>query len=148
MPKRPKIWIAMTDGGNARIVTPRDEKPGYDIVTELSSADAHHSSHDLAADRPGRTQESAYTGRHAIEPRSDPHQQEKTAFIRLVAAHLNAKAAAGAFDELILFAPPPCLHELRTELDAETKRKLKHEAAQDLTKLPLAELPQHLKNLS
>lgn len=147
MPKQPKLWIAMTDGGNARIVTPRTGVPGFDLVTELSSADAHHLSRDLASDRPGRSQESAYTGRHAIEPRTDPHAREKTEFIRLVAAHLNAKSAAGAFDELILFAPPPCLHELRVALDAETKCKLKHEAAQDLTKLPLSELPQHLKNL-
>lgn len=147
MPRHRRIWVVLADGAHARVVTRRADAPGYAIVTELDSADAHHLTRDIVSDRPGRIQESAYSGHHAVEPHSDPHATEKTRFIRSVAAYLNDSEAKGDYDELVIFAPPHCLHELRQTLDAGARRKVKHEAPQDLTKLPFAELPQHLDKL-
>ena len=147
MAKEPKIWIVIADGGRAKIVTPRDDVPGYSLVTEFDSADLHHRTRDLVSDRPGRVQESAYSGRHAIAPHHDPHEAQKLDFMRQLARHLNDRNRAGDFDEMVLLAPPRCLHALREALDAGTAKKVTHEAGEDLTKLPFAELPQHLEKL-
>jgi len=147
MPRNHRTWVVIADGAHARIVTRGNGDPGYAIVTEFDSADAHHRARDIGSDHPGRSQESAYSGRHAIEPRTDPHEAQKTKFIGMVASYLNDRDANGEYDALILFAPPHCLHDLRESLNATTKSKVKHQAPQDLTKLPLAALPQHLENM-
>ena len=147
MPKHQRVWVVMADGGHAKIVTRGENDAGYVLVTEFDSADAHHLTRDLVPDRSGRSQESGYSGRHAIEPRTDPHELRKTQFIRMVSSHLNEREAKGDYDALILFAPPHCLHELRECLDKAAMRKVKHEAPQDLTKMPFAELSKHLEKL-
>ena len=147
MPKHKVTWILIADGSRAKIVTEREEAPGFDIVTEIQSAESHVPSHLIGDDRPGRTQESAYSGRHAVQPRHDPHEERLTAFIRGVAAYLNEQGAGTAFDDLIVFAPPRALGQLRDMLDDAVAKKIRAEAPKDLTKLPLDELPKHLEAL-
>jgi len=147
MPRHPTTWIVIADGSRARIVVRREDGKGFDIVSEAVSEEAHTPSREIWADRPGQAQESAYTGHHSIEPRRDPHEERKAAFIRGVAVQLNQAAGDKRFDNLILFAPPRCLGELRDALDDAVRRKIKASAPKDLTKLPLDELPRHLENL-
>jgi len=104
MPKHKVSWIVIADGSRARIVTRRHESPGFDVVAEMQSPESHVPSHLIASERPGRTQESGYSGRHAIEPRVDPHQERLTAFIQSVATYLNEQAAGAAVDDIISFA--------------------------------------------
>ncbi len=148
MPKRRITWIVMADGSRARIVKPRAEGSGFDLLSDLASSEAHKPSRDLVSDRPGHGQESSNSAHHAIEPRQDAHAQVKAAFLRGVAEHLNEAAGKKAFDALILFAPPRCLGELREALSEATRSKIKATAPKDLTKLPLAELPEHLEALT
>jgi protein required for attachment to host cells len=148
MAKRRVTWIVMADGSRARIVKARDEGSGFDMLSDLVSSEAHTPSRDLVSDRPGHGQESANSAHHAMEPRHDPHDQVKSAFLRGVAERLNRAGGEKAFDALILFAPPRCLGELRDALDDKTRGKIKASAPKDLTKLPLNELPDHLEALT
>ena len=147
MPRRYTSWIVIADGSRARILTPREEGLGFDTVSETASAEAHVPSREIWADRPGHVQESGYSARHSIEPRHDPHEDRKAAFIRALASQLNAAAKEKRFDRLILFAPPRCMAELRERLEAGVRRKIKAAAPKDLTKVPLSELPSHLNAL-
>ncbi len=147
MPRHSITWIVIADGSRARILAPREGGKGFDIVSEAASESAHTPSHEIWSDRPGQTQESAYSGHHSIEPRHDPHEERKLAFVRGLAAQLNQAAGEKRFDNLILFAPPRCLGQLRDGLDEPVRSKIKAAAAKDLTKLPLGELPQHLEAL-
>ena len=106
-------WILLANGSRALIVLRREGGSRFDVISEMSSEESHIPSHLLGAERPGRTQESGYTGRHAIEPREDPHAARMTAFLQSVAELVNERGAAKAFDRLILFAPPHALGELR-----------------------------------
>jgi len=148
MPKHKNTWVVMADGSRAVIVKRREIEPGFDVVATLNSADAHVPAHLMGSDRPGRTQESHYSAHHAIEPRSDPHAAQLTAFLRSLATRLNDESDANAFDGLILFAPARALGQLREMLDETTRAKVEAEAAKDLTKTPLDELPQHLAMLA
>lgn len=147
MPRHRITWIVIADGSRARILVAREGGVGFDIVSESASEAAHTPSREIWSDRPGRTQESGYSAHHSIEARQDPHDELKAAFVRGVAAQLNQAAGEKRFDGLILFAPPRCLGELRDALDEPARSKIKATAAKDLTKLPLAELPQHLEAL-
>ncbi len=147
MPRHRTTWIVIADGSRARVLVAREGGVGFDVVSESASEAAHTPSRDIWADRPGRTQESGYSAHHSIESRHDPHDELKAAFVRGLAGQLNQAAAEKRFDNLILFAPPRCLGELRDALDDAARGKIKAAAPKDLTKLPLDELPRHLEAL-
>ena len=56
------------------------------------------------------------------------------------AARLNKAASAGAFDRIVVIAPPQTLGELRAHYGAEMKKRLLAEIDRDLTKHPLADI--------
>ena len=147
MAKHPRIWFVIADGSRARIVVPTEKPGAYATLRELVSADAHLSSHELGSDSPGRAQESAGIGRHAIEPRVDMHDQAKERFAQEVAAALNTAAAQDEFDSLVLVAPPRIAAPLRHALTAGVRGKIAGELAKDLTKTPNDELGSHLAAL-
>jgi len=141
--RKPVTWFLVADGARARIVTRPEGADHYAIVYAEDALAAHARSRELGSDRPGRSQESAYSAHHALAPRSDLHRLEESKFIRNLVAHLNRESARGSFDRLVLFAAPRCLAQLRSGLDAATAKKLGGEHAKDLTKVPLAELARH-----
>jgi protein required for attachment to host cells len=146
--RQPRTWFVIADGGRARIVEPREERSLFRTLREIESVDIHHRSHDIGSDRPGRAQESATTGGHAVEPREDIHKAAKQDFARQVADILNTGAARDEFDRLVLVAPAMILNEIRSHLDATTAPRVTAELQRDLTKVPDAELKEHLEALT
>lgn len=143
MAKRHLTWFVLADGSRAIFLTKRPEAPGYDVVAEYESAEAHVPSHELGGDRPGRAHESATSSRHTIAPRQDMHRARKASFTHDVAEHLNDAGRRGLFNALVVYAAPRALGDLRAALDADTRKRIRAEIPKDLTKLPLAELPLH-----
>jgi protein required for attachment to host cells len=144
MTKEPVTWVVVADGEHARIVVPNEKGTSYITLQEFLSPVVHESSHDLGADRPGRTQESATAARHAIQPRSDPHKQAMNAFARLVARALNEASLSNEFDHLVLVAQPRLAASLRAGLAEATRQKIVGRLQKDLTKVPDHELARHL----
>jgi protein required for attachment to host cells len=138
------LWIAIVDGEHARFVQP-DDNNALRSVQATDSATAHLRSHELGADRPGRSFESAASAHHAVGERHDLHALEKQKFVRLIAGQLNAAAERGAFDELLLVAPPHALRDLRDGLDAAAQAKLVGTLDKDLVKTPDHELWPHVR---
>ncbi len=101
----------------------------------------------MGTDKPGRTFDRVGTGRHAKEPRVDWHRFEKHKFARSMAKVLDKAAGNGAFDRLVLVAPPQTLGELRSALDKKTRARITAESAKDLTNLSIHELPEHLSEV-
>lgn len=148
MPKQKNLWFVVADGARARILAKRKEVPGYDTLEEFHSDDARKFGRDLIADKPGRGQESGLTGRRSgMEPTSDPHLKQKREFARFVAAELNSASKAKRFDGLVLIAPTRALADIRDALDAQTRAKLAHEVAKDLTNTPQDQLAEHLRQI-
>lgn len=143
MVRRRITWFVLADGSRARILTRRQEGAGYEVAAEYELPELHVPTRDILSDRPARVRESANSAHHAAEPRQDAHRERKVAFAQQVAGHLNAASAKGAFDELVLYAAPRSLATLRDALNEATRGKVKAEFAKDLTKVPLAELPDH-----
>jgi protein required for attachment to host cells len=141
--KKPVTWFLIADGARARIVTRSDPDSRYEVIYAEDSSTMHARARDLVSDRPGRTQESAYSGRHALEPRHDVRRAEESKFVKDVAAHINSESARNRFDRLVIYAAPQCLSVLRAALDPGAMKKLHGEYAKDLTKVPVEELPAH-----
>ena len=148
MAKRPVTWFVVTDGSRARILKRRAEGPGYEVVEEFEAPDARVPTREIMSDRPGRVQESGYTGHHAVEARHDAHRERKDAFARELANRLNMAATDRTFDALILYAAPRTLAVLRGTLEDVARDKIKAEIAKDLTKVPLADLPSYFAELT
>lgn len=148
MLRRPVTWFVLTDGSRARILTRRTEGPGYDVVDEPTSPAARVPTREIMSDKQGRVHESAYSARHAVQSRHDPHRQRKAEFARELADRLNQAASDGEFDALVLYAAPRTLATLRSTLTEAVHGKIKTEIAKDLTKVPLDELPQHFAELT
>jgi protein required for attachment to host cells len=142
--KQPKTWYLIADGGRARVVERRQEGRGWETILAMDATDRLAPTHALDRDRPGRAGESMSPARHAIEPRVDAHQERKHAFITAVIAAVAEKAGKRRCDGLVLVAPDRILHELRTGLGEELKRKVTDEIERDLTKVSDNDLDAHL----
>jgi len=139
MPAHPTLWIAIADGEHARLVT-RAADNALHTQSSLVSPAAHQQTSDLVSDRAGRSFESASPTRHAITPRTDPHEKAQLAFAHQVAAAINA----GSFDQLVLVAQPDILHAIQNHLDKPTRARVTGTLMKNLVKVPDHELQPHL----
>lgn len=140
-------WILVADAARACI---------YQTLRPLADGDLHlvaklehkmQPSRELGSDHPGRSFESGSAGqRHAIEPRSDPHDQQKTEFALSLAHELEQAASAGKYARLAVVAPPVLLGRLRHAFGAKTMAALVGTLDKDLTHLPAKQLAEHLRH--
>jgi protein required for attachment to host cells len=84
------------------------------------------------------------SARHAMQPREDLHRADKRSFLHEVAAALNEANTRNEFDCLVIIAPAHALGELRHALDSPTQHKIVAQLQKDLTKIPDADLKEHL----
>ncbi|WP_257385457.1 host attachment protein [Tahibacter caeni] len=138
-----RSWILAANGTRARLFV----KDGADLpveVTCFTNPDGHAPGRQAHADRLPRSQESANSARHAIEPHLSDRDKSQQAFARLLCEALDEGRMARRFDELVLLAPPRFLGLLHARLGKELKRQLKREIGHDLTSLGAAQLNERL----
>ncbi len=140
-------WIVVADGGRMSVFENDGPGKGLTPVKGLHSEDQHLRDQDIEADRPGRSFASAGHARSAIEPHTDPVEYREAAFAHKVAEVLDARLAAGDYQRLIIAAAPTALGQLRSALSAPVSKAVVGELHKDLTKTPIAELPQHFDGL-
>jgi len=145
--KATRTWILIADGARARIL--ENDGPGKGVKA-VKGGEFHtdlQPDREVFADRPGRTHDSAGPGRHAMEPPVSPHRTAKAEFARSLVETLDGKLAQGAFDRLIVVAPPQALGDLRRHFSGALKACLMAELHKDLTKVPDSEIASHLKDV-
>lgn len=145
--KPTRTWILIADGGRARVLENLGPGKGIAEVAGMAMATVLPAAHDLSSDRPGRTFESGYSGHHALEPKSDPHERLKHDFLTNVAGRIDGHFSQGAFDKLIIVAPPHALGELRGLFSDRVRAVTTGEVAKDLTKTPDHEIASHLQDV-
>lgn len=147
--KKNITYVLIADGARARIVyndgVGRGLAPAF--PNEFVAPASRVRTRDLGTDKPGRSFESADGSRHAMEPRTDRHREEKRQFAKSMARVLDQAAEKRAFNRLILVAPPKSLGSLRTAMKQKTRALVTAEIPKDLTNVSLHDLPRHLKNV-
>jgi protein required for attachment to host cells len=137
-------WILIADGARARIFANLGPGKGIEAVDGGTFEGDHRPDREIMSDKPGRSFESVGDTRHAYESHHDPHRELKRTFSHELAALLDEKLAAKAYDRVVLVAPPATLGDLRSALSEPVRAVVYAELDKDLTKTPAAELPKHL----
>ncbi len=136
--------IAVADGSIARFL----ELPGPGKALRPSAlasiAHEHDPSRAIASDRPGRSFESASPTRHAVQPKSDPHDYEKSRFAAEVGKTLNQALEADRRLRLVLVAAPVFLGRLRKAIAPGLRSRIHAELAKDLVHETNERMPRHL----
>ena len=142
-----RTWIVIADGASARVFETHGPAKALAPVEAMTMTGDHRASHEILADRAGRTNESVGSTRHAIEPATDPHRDLKRTFARHVVDALDARLAANSFDRFVLVAPPQTLGDMRADLTPALRAVLHAEVAKDLVKTPEIEIAAHVKDI-
>src|SRR5262245_35687589 len=148
MPSEKRItWLLVADASHAKVFESAGARKVVHELDEMELVVDLPKSHELLADRPGRTFDSVGGGRHAMENPTDPHRQLKRNFAKKVVAELRRAMLAHKFDRLFLIAPPAFLGDLRDELPKDLKDKVAGEIASDLTNMPQQQLHARLQEI-
>lgn len=139
-----RTWILIADGAQARVLEAHGKGQPLTEVTDMRRQTELAASHELGSDRPGRGHESVGDVRHAMEPRSDPHREQKRRFAGELAHLLETRLASGHFERLVVVAPPVTLGDLRAAMTEAVTKVVSAEIAKDLTKTPDHEIATHL----
>ncbi len=142
-----RTWIVIADGAHARVFLNLGPGKGLEPVLERRSSASQEPTRNLVSDRPGRDHDRSGSGSHAMKPRADWHQLEKTRFAGDLAALLDDAARRKSFDRLCLVAPSKTLGDLRAAIGKQTAKLVSGALAKDLTQVPERALPDHLEDL-
>lgn len=116
-----ETWIIVADGEGARVfeersrLGPLSERPD---LAEVSHEDRHATTGHMGTvtDRSGQ-------GRHGVGD-VDPAAKAEHKFLGALAKRLDAAALAGAFERLVIIAPPDALGVLRGGLKPATAARI------------------------
>ena len=122
--------VLAADGGKALLFRNEGDEKYAVLETLAHDAIANPPTHELGADRPGRSFSSTGRRRSGLGE-TDWHRQGEERFARR-AAGLMAKAAEGNDAGLVIVAPAQFLGSLRDQLKASVKRRLLAEIEKDL----------------
>lgn len=147
MNPKARFWALIANSGQARIVEMRRKPYEFRQVAEVESEAQHMTNKDLVSDASGRVYHTQGPGTHAMQPRSDPHEQAEVQFTRNLAAKLDRAAQLGRFDRLLIVADPKTLGRLRGLLSKTVATRVADEISLDLVSLPPNRLEPRLKNL-
>jgi protein required for attachment to host cells len=142
-----KTYVLIADGARARLFVTDKGREGLRPALDQEFIGTNLRSREIGSDRPGRAFDSAGYGRHAMEPPTDPHRHEERAFAHEVAGVIEQALRRGEFQNLVVVAPPKALGDLRAEFSGELRKRVTAELPKDLTKVPVHELPRHLRDV-
>ena len=125
-------WVIIADGEKALFL--ENQTDGEDPFLEVFREEEQENppNRDQAANRRGRFNDGPSVHRSAVDD-TDWHQLAKDRFAGELADSLYQKAHAGAFEQIVLVAPPGTLGELRHQMHQEVSNKVIGEIDKTLT---------------
>ncbi len=141
---RNKTWILVADAGRARVLAQRTRSSDLVLVDGMDLTHPNPKSSVMGSDSLPRTFDSVGPGRHAIEPRSDPHRAEKRNFAKELSGLLDDGLAAAAYDQVFIIAPPRMMGDLHEFLSDKVKHAVVGELLLDLAHAPIGEIARRL----
>ena len=140
-----ETWVLVADAAGARVLRADVRARRLEPLLRFDHPEGRARSADLVSDRPGRSFDSRHTGgRHAMEPDTAVKRTELRRFVHDLAGELEAAAAAGRFDELVIVAGPRLLGTLREMLPQPVAARIRQEIGKDLAGLDEAQLSAQL----
>ncbi|WP_163849590.1 host attachment family protein [Pseudooceanicola aestuarii] len=137
-------WVVIADGEKALFL--RNITDGEDPYLDVIRKEEQENPKDIdqSANRPGRMQDGGVQQRSAMDD-TDWHELAKERFADELAEILYKRVHQGAFDHLVIVAPPKILAELRKTLHQEVTAKVIAEVPKTLTNHPVDEIEKQVK---
>ena len=133
--------ILVTDGRKSLFFRNEGDADFPDLRALSKRVDDNPPDHEQKAAGPGHSFASVPGGtRRSAYAEPDYHQRAEDAFAAEAADFLHEQARAGAFETLIVVAPPRTLGVLRKHYHDDVRRRISAELAKDLVKHPVAEI--------
>lgn len=131
------LWVIVADGEKALFLRNKGDNtfPNLEVVQEMEQENP--ATREQGTDKPGR--QSNEGPRSAVEE-TDWHRLGKERFAAEIAERLYKLAHRGAFDELVLIAPPQVLGEMRQKLHKEVSEKVEAEIPKTLTRHTISDI--------
>lgn len=126
------VWVVVASRTRCRIFSQHTHSGPLLQVEELDHPEGRMHGRELASDRPGRSFDSAGSGRHAMGQTVDPHEQEQIRFAKTVATRIDVARKQHKFERLVLVADPRFLGHLRQGLSPATRHRLSAELQKNL----------------
>ena len=127
--------VLVADGAKAVVYRNAGDAQAPDLKLVRSYGQDNPPTRDLGSDKPGRTNDAL--GRRSAMETTDLHRQAEDRFIQRLAADMAADLAAGAYERLVVVAPPIALGTLRKALSGAVLDTIDCEIGKDLTKHPV-----------
>lgn len=139
------MWVAVADGGKAILLENAGGALNPDLRV-LSVAEIENPpSRAQGSDRAGRMNDGRSGGvRKSAFETTDFHQLTEDRFVARFAASLDKAAAAGAFDKLVVAAPPSALGALRASFSDRVRARITLEIDSDLVNHPVPEIERRI----
>jgi len=136
-------WVVVCDGSKALFLENAGDAKFPNLKTREAFEHKALPTSQLGTSAPGRSHSSVGHGRSSVE-QTDYHTQEEEAFLRSIAAKLDAALQAGHVKVIIIVAPPRALGVLRAAYSQALKAAVRAEIHKDYVKLPVYEIEKHL----
>lgn len=138
-------WVLVADGEKALFLeNVTDGQDPYLQVRRLEGQD-NPPDRDQTSDRPGRRSDGGAGQRSAMEE-ADWHVLAKDRFADELGDILYRMVHRGAFDKLIVVAPPRTLGALRGRLHKEVQARVVAEIDKDMTNHPVRDIERLVKS--
>ncbi|WP_417728786.1 host attachment protein [Roseovarius sp.] len=145
--KAAQTWYVVMNSNRARIL--RDLPGTHDpLPAEITMQGRRASMADIIEDRPTRSFASAGGGRRsAVEPGSNPLEEDSRAFLHDLQDFLTRAAATSSFDWLVVVASPDAMGMWRAQIPPDLKSRVKKEFVLNLVSFSARELVAALRAL-
>lgn len=140
-------WIVVADQSLARIFSMESRLSPLEERKSLVHPEGRQHPGELVSDRPGREAVPGGVGHHSVEPDVARKEGEAQKFAAVIAAELDRAHRDGAFDQLIVAAPPHMLGLLRKALSPAVADRIEHEVHKELSRMAPGEIREHLAAL-
>lgn len=137
-------WVLVADGEKALFLENVTDAENPHLQVRRMEGQDNPPTREQAANRPGRVQESMSPGVRSYDD-TDWHELEKDRFADDLADILYRQAHRGAFDHIVIVAPPGVLGEMRSKLHQEVSDKVVAEIDKTLTNHTLEDIEKIVK---
>lgn len=142
-------WALIADGAWARIVENGGRAHAWTAIDGMvfGSAGEYDATKDVNTDDQMYTLDATGLGREVGVPPIVPVRTLKTLFAQQLSEVLSRGLEAGAYERLIIAAPPKMLRDLKLCLSDKVASRIAGESNDDLTNVSVGDLGGHLEQM-
>ena len=139
-----RTWVVVADSCRARIFLAESPVAPLVELKAFENPQGRMHDRDITSDLPGRSFDSKGSGRHAMEPHTDPKHETVVEFARQIAAHLDTGRKNRDYEQLAIVAAPSFLGLLREQLNGQLAKLVSYELDKNLSQMDAAEIRKHM----